>query len=191
MTAAAAAHGYSRAAFYLVSAAFEQAGMAGLLDERRGRRGPVKLTPEIVEFIRAGAPGLREPSSPSRSPTGSGCGCTGAPSNGSAAGDRPVVLAGGEAAQADYETLRAHLLEHGRLPDGLAAARFARRGAGRADRLADRRAGLRRRAARRRPPAVDPARRSAADALAAGFQFLLDAAATRAGVLARCTEVLR
>lgn len=50
---AAAAHGYSRAAFYLVAAAFDQAGMAGLLDERRGRRGPVKLRPEIVEFIRA------------------------------------------------------------------------------------------------------------------------------------------
>jgi transposase len=50
---AAAAHGYSRAAFYLVAAAFEQAGMAGLVDERRGRRGPVKLRPEIVEFIRA------------------------------------------------------------------------------------------------------------------------------------------
>ena len=49
----AAAHGYSRAAFYLVAAAFDQSGMAGLLDERRGRRGPVKLRPEIVEFIRA------------------------------------------------------------------------------------------------------------------------------------------
>ena len=33
-----------------------------------------------------------------------------------------------EAAQADYESLRAHLLGHGALPDGLAAARFARRG---------------------------------------------------------------
>src|SRR6201997_4727205 len=53
VTVAAAAHGYSRAAFYLVAASFEQAGMAGLLDERRGRRGPVKLRPEIVEFIRA------------------------------------------------------------------------------------------------------------------------------------------
>ena len=52
---AAAAHGYSRAAFYLVTAAFEQLGMAGLLDERRGRRGPVKLRPEIVDFIRAEA----------------------------------------------------------------------------------------------------------------------------------------
>src|SRR6185437_14092502 len=45
---AAAAHGYSRAAFY-------RSGMAGLFDERRGRRGPVKLRPEIVEFIRAEA----------------------------------------------------------------------------------------------------------------------------------------
>ena len=50
---AAAAHGYSRAAFYLVAAAFEQSGMAGLVDERRGRRGPVKLRPQIVDFIRA------------------------------------------------------------------------------------------------------------------------------------------
>ena len=57
VTDAAAAHGYSRAAFYLVSASFDQLGMAGLLDERRGRRGPVKLTPEIVEFIRTAAPG--------------------------------------------------------------------------------------------------------------------------------------
>jgi transposase len=57
VTEAAAVHGYSRAAFYLVSASFEQLGMAGLLDERRGRRGPVKLAPEIVEFIRADASG--------------------------------------------------------------------------------------------------------------------------------------
>ena len=33
-----------------------------------------------------------------------------------------------EAAQADYEMLRAHVLEHAALPGGLAAARFARRG---------------------------------------------------------------
>lgn len=35
----AAAHGYSRAAFYLVASAVGEAGMTGLLDERRGRRG--------------------------------------------------------------------------------------------------------------------------------------------------------
>jgi hypothetical protein len=57
VTESAAAHGYSRAAFYLVSASFEQLGMAGLLDERRGRRGPVKLAPEIVDFIRADVSG--------------------------------------------------------------------------------------------------------------------------------------
>ena len=56
VTEAAATHGYSRAAFYLVSASFDQLGMAGLLDERRGRRGPVKLSAEIVEFIRSAAP---------------------------------------------------------------------------------------------------------------------------------------
>ncbi len=50
-TVAAGAHGYSRAAFYLVSSAFERAGMTGLLDERPGRRGPVKITPEILAFL--------------------------------------------------------------------------------------------------------------------------------------------
>jgi transposase len=54
VTAAARAHGYSRAAFYLVEAAFEAAGVAGLLDERRGRKGPVKLTSEILAFLHAG-----------------------------------------------------------------------------------------------------------------------------------------
>ena len=51
VTAAAARHGYSRAAFYLVSAAFAEGGVAGLVDERRGRRGPLKVTPEIAAFI--------------------------------------------------------------------------------------------------------------------------------------------
>ena len=56
-TAAASSHGYSRAGFYLVAAAFERAGMLGLLDERRGRRGPVKLTPAIVAFLAAAPAG--------------------------------------------------------------------------------------------------------------------------------------
>jgi transposase len=50
-TAAARAHGYSRASFYLARAAFEQSGMVGLLDERPGRRGPVKLSPEVIGFL--------------------------------------------------------------------------------------------------------------------------------------------
>ena len=56
-TAAAAGHGYSRAAFYLVAGAFERAGMTGLLDDRPGRRGPVKITPEILEFLAQAPPG--------------------------------------------------------------------------------------------------------------------------------------
>jgi transposase len=51
VTAAAAMHGYSRAEFYLVAAAFEQSGMRGLLDERRGRKGPVKLTEDVHAFL--------------------------------------------------------------------------------------------------------------------------------------------
>lgn len=57
VSSAAAKHGYSRASFYLVAASFSEAGMAGLLDERRGRRGPVKLRPEIVDFISEAGPG--------------------------------------------------------------------------------------------------------------------------------------
>jgi transposase len=53
VTAAAAAHGYSRASFYLVARAFEEAGMVGLLDERPGRRGPVKLSAEVLAFLDA------------------------------------------------------------------------------------------------------------------------------------------
>ena len=51
ITAAAAVHGYSRAEFYLVAAAFEDKGMTGLLDERRGRKGPVKLTAEVLALL--------------------------------------------------------------------------------------------------------------------------------------------
>jgi transposase len=51
VTRAAATHGYSRAGFYLVVSAFEHSGMTGLLDDKRGRRGPVKLTAEIAAFL--------------------------------------------------------------------------------------------------------------------------------------------
>jgi transposase len=52
-TEAAASHGYSRGGFYLVLASFTEQGMTGLLDERRGRRGPLRLTDEIVQFLRS------------------------------------------------------------------------------------------------------------------------------------------
>jgi transposase len=53
VSAAAAGHGYSRASFYVVAAAFESGGMLGLVDERPGRRGPVKLNEDIAAFVSA------------------------------------------------------------------------------------------------------------------------------------------
>jgi hypothetical protein len=86
-----------------------------------------------------------------------------------------------EAAQADYEMLRAHVLAHGNLPDGLAAARFARHGlAGLIAWPAAEPAFRAELSGAPRPPwtpHADPRQQ----ALAAGYQFLLDAA----GVLAR------
>jgi hypothetical protein len=157
---AAAARGHSRAAFYLVAASFEQAGMAGLLDERRGRRGPVKPRPEIAGFLRS-APPASGPCWPRRWRSGSGWCGTGVPSSGRAAGERPGVLAagrGGAGRLPDAARLRAGR----RLP-----ARRAGRGPvrpprpGRADRLARGRAGLPRRVVRRGPAAAGPARRPA------------------------------
>jgi transposase len=58
VTAAAAAHGYTRAGFYLIAGAFEERGMAGLVDDRPGRRGPFKLNEEIVGFLRDAEPEL-------------------------------------------------------------------------------------------------------------------------------------
>jgi transposase len=58
VTTAAATHGYSRAAFYLINSAFGETGMTGLLDERRGRKGPLKISPEIAAFILQADPGL-------------------------------------------------------------------------------------------------------------------------------------
>jgi len=53
VTTVAAEHGYSRASFYVVAHAFEESGMVGLLDERPGRRGPVKVSPEVLAFLEA------------------------------------------------------------------------------------------------------------------------------------------
>ena len=83
-----------------------------------------------------------------------------------------------EAAQIDYETLRTHLLEHDRLPEDVAAARFVRRGlAGLISWPVSEAIFIAELAGASRPawsPHADPR----VDALAAGYQFLLDAAAT-------------
>lgn len=82
-----------------------------------------------------------------------------------------------EAAQVDYEALRAHVCEHSGLPEGLAAARFARRGlAGLIAWPAAEPVFVAELVAVARPawtPHEDPR----VAALAAGYQFLLDAAA--------------
>ena len=85
-----------------------------------------------------------------------------------------------EAAQADYEMLRAYLLQAGVLPGGLAAARFARRGlAGLIAWPAAEPVFRAELAGAARPPwtpDTDPREQ----ALAACYQFLLDAAAALA-----------
>ena len=47
----AAAFGVSRATYYQQAAAFAAEGIAGLIPEKRGPRGPHKLTAEVVEFV--------------------------------------------------------------------------------------------------------------------------------------------
>src|SRR5215470_1710851 len=103
----------------------------------------------------------RPPRGPCRSRTGSGWCCTGGRSSGRAAGEYPGVLAargGGAGRLRDAAGLPADGRRPARLPGGR-PVRPPR--AGRADRLARRRAGVRRRAGRRGPPAVDPRRRPA------------------------------
>ena len=84
-----------------------------------------------------------------------------------------------EASQTDYETLRAQLLKHGRLSDGLAAARFARRGmAGLIAWPAAEPAFIAELFGATRPawtPHTDPREM----VLAAGYQFLFDTAASQ------------
>jgi transposase len=58
VSAAAEAHGYSRAAFYLIHNAFEARGMAALVDDKPGRRGPIKLSADITAFVQGADPGL-------------------------------------------------------------------------------------------------------------------------------------
>jgi hypothetical protein len=68
----------------------------------------------------------------------------------------------GEAAQANREALRAHVLATDAMPDSLIAARFAASNTGSVLGQAISPATPRRRAAGRAAPAVDPARRSPA-----------------------------
>lgn len=44
--------GFSRPSFYQTQAEFEKAGLPGLVAKPRGPRGPHKVTPEVVAFLR-------------------------------------------------------------------------------------------------------------------------------------------
>lgn len=58
----AAAFGFSRPSFYQAQSAFEQAGLTGLIPQKRGPRRAHKLTAEVMEFIqqsRTAQPSLR------------------------------------------------------------------------------------------------------------------------------------
>jgi transposase len=48
----ARAFGFSRPSFYQAQAAFQQAGLAGLLPHKRGPRSGHKLTDERIQFVR-------------------------------------------------------------------------------------------------------------------------------------------
>lgn len=47
----ASSFGFSRQSFYQAQAAFQRAGLPGLLRKKPGPRGAHKLTPEVVDFV--------------------------------------------------------------------------------------------------------------------------------------------
>ena len=103
----------------------------GLLDERRGRRGPVKLTAEIVEFMQAAPPPGPGAELAEQVADRFGVRLHRRTVERARGGERPVVrrrfwpVRGGAGRLRNAAGARAG---HGRLPDSLAAARFARRG---------------------------------------------------------------
>ena len=52
VTEAARRFDYTRESFYQNLGRIEREGILGLADRKRGRKGPVKLSPEVVEFLR-------------------------------------------------------------------------------------------------------------------------------------------
>ncbi|MDU8993456.1 hypothetical protein [Streptomyces mirabilis] len=82
----------------------------------------------------------------------------------------------GENAQSEYEMLRSHLLEHGRMPYSLAAARFARRGLAGLISWPSGERDFRAEVSGARRPAWTPHHDPRLDVLAAVFEVLLDVA---------------
>lgn len=52
VTAASDEYGVSRPTYYQARADFEKTGIAGLIPRKRGPRGPHKLRPELLAFLR-------------------------------------------------------------------------------------------------------------------------------------------
>jgi len=52
VTEACRVFGISRQTFYILQRAFSARGVAGLMDAKRGRKGPIKATGEVVKFVR-------------------------------------------------------------------------------------------------------------------------------------------
>jgi len=53
VTTATAEFGFSRPTFYEAKASFDEGGIAGLVPKKRGPRGPHKVSPEVLQFLRA------------------------------------------------------------------------------------------------------------------------------------------
>jgi len=53
VTRTAQTFGVSRPTFYQAQAAFERAGLGGLVPRKRGRRSAHKLTPEVMAYVQA------------------------------------------------------------------------------------------------------------------------------------------
>lgn len=53
VTQAAAEFGFSRPTFYEAQKSYDHGGIAALVPKKRGPRGPHKLRPEVVDFLRA------------------------------------------------------------------------------------------------------------------------------------------
>lgn len=62
VTGAAEAFGVSRPTFYQAQAAFEEAGLGGLVPRKRGRRHAHKLTPAVMAYVQAARAGKPPPS---------------------------------------------------------------------------------------------------------------------------------
>ena len=59
ITEIADAHGFSRKSFYQTSKAFEAGGLCALVPQKKGPKGPSKLSPEVLAFINAFSEGRK------------------------------------------------------------------------------------------------------------------------------------